>query len=110
MAAIAGQAARTDGRPHRNADDSFYLLVEDVAARLHCSRRTVHELTRTNSIPHRRLPGSRRCLFRSDELEAWENGSVLKVTPLPRGGRVVTPVTVLSSSRSLLRDQARVDA
>jgi hypothetical protein len=37
---------------------SPYLLVEDVAKRLHCSTRTVHELTRTSSIPHRRLPGS----------------------------------------------------
>jgi len=70
---------------------SPYLLVEDVAERLHCSTRTIHELTRTNSIPHRRLPGSRRCLFRPDELEAWENGSPLEVTALPRGGRVVTP-------------------
>jgi excisionase family DNA binding protein len=70
---------------------SPYLLVEDVARRLRCSRRTVHELTRTNAIPHRRLPGSRRCLFRPDELDAWENGSRLVVTTLPRGGRVVSP-------------------
>lgn len=70
---------------------SPYLLVEDVAKRLHCSRRTVHELTRTSSIPHRRLPGTRRCLFRPDELEAWENGSPLQVTKLPHGGRLVTP-------------------
>jgi excisionase family DNA binding protein len=68
-----------------------YLLVEDVAERLRCSTRTVHELTRTSSIPHRRLPGTRRCLFRRDELEAWENGSALQVKELPRGGRVVTP-------------------
>jgi excisionase family DNA binding protein len=70
---------------------SPYLLVEDVADRLRCSTRTVHELTRTKSIPHRRLPGSRRCLFRSDELEAWESGSPLDITELPRGGRVVAP-------------------
>jgi excisionase family DNA binding protein len=70
---------------------SLYLLVEDVAERLHCSIRTIHELTRTNAIPHRRPPGTRRCLFRADELEAWENGSPLQVTKLPRGGRVVTP-------------------
>lgn len=68
-----------------------YLLVEDVAARLRCSRRTVHELTRTNAIPHRRLPGSRRCLFRADELEAWEDGAALEVAKLARGGRVVAP-------------------
>lgn len=68
-----------------------YLLVEDVAERLHCSTRTVHELTRTSAIPHRRLPGTRRCLFRPDELEAWENGAELNVVALPRGGRLVTP-------------------
>jgi excisionase family DNA binding protein len=68
-----------------------YLLVEDVAERLRCSRRTVHELTRTHAIPHRRLPGSRRCLFRPEELDAWEDGAPLEVTALPRGGRVVSP-------------------
>jgi excisionase family DNA binding protein len=68
-----------------------YLLVEDVAERLHCSTRTVHELTRTNAIPHRRLPGTRRCLFREEELEAWESGSPLEVTDLPHGGRLVVP-------------------
>jgi excisionase family DNA binding protein len=76
----------------RSVHRSPYVLVEDVAERLHCSTRTVHELTRTNSIPHRRLPGSRRCLFRVDELELWENGASLEVTTLPRGGRIVTPV------------------
>jgi excisionase family DNA binding protein len=72
-----------EGRP--------YLLVADVAERLRCSTRTIHELTRTHSIPHRRLPGSRRCLFRVDELEAWEEGAPLEVKELPRGGRVVIP-------------------
>jgi excisionase family DNA binding protein len=70
---------------------SPYLLVEDVARRLRCSRRTVHELTRTCSIPHRRLPGGRRCLFREDELEAWEEGAPLEVIETARGGRVVRP-------------------
>jgi len=77
--------------PSETATASPYLLVEDVAERLHCSTRTVHELTRSSSIPHRRLPGSRRRLFRVDELEAWENGCALQVIELPRGGRVVTP-------------------
>jgi excisionase family DNA binding protein len=70
---------------------SPYLLVEDVARRLRCSRRTVHELTRTCAIPHRRLPGGRRCLFREDELEACEAGAPLEVVELARGGRVVRP-------------------
>ena len=68
------------------AGNSPYLLVEDVAERLRCSRRTVHELTRTNSIPHRRLPGTRRCLFRVEELEAWESGASLQTIAQPRDG------------------------
>jgi excisionase family DNA binding protein len=76
---------------HRGVSSAF-LVVEDVAARLRCSIRTIHELTRRGAIPHRRLPGSRRCLFRADELEAWENGARLEVTALPRGGRIVRPM------------------
>jgi excisionase family DNA binding protein len=70
---------------------SPYLLVEDVAKRLRCSQRKVHELTRLGEIPHRKLPGSRRCLFLEDDLEAWEAGCDLDVRELPRGGRLVTP-------------------
>jgi excisionase family DNA binding protein len=67
-----------------------YLRVEDVARRLHCSVRTIHELTRCARIPHRRLPGSRRCLFREDELEAWEDGAELELIERS-GGRIVRP-------------------
>jgi excisionase family DNA binding protein len=86
--------ALTEARLAAGRDQSMsshYLLVEEVAERLRCSRRTVHELTRTSAIPHRRLPGCRRCLFRSDELEAWENGSPLEAVDLPSGGRLVVP-------------------
>jgi excisionase family DNA binding protein len=69
-----------------------FLIAEEVAIRLRCSLRTVHELTRTRRIPHRKLPGSRRCLFRVEELVAWESGTDLDVQELPRGGRVVRPV------------------
>ena len=69
-----------------------FLTAEEVAIRLRCSLRTVHELTRTRRIPHRKLPGSRRCLFRIEELQAWEAGADLDVRELPRGGRVVRPV------------------
>ena len=68
-----------------------FLITSEVAARLRCSLRTVHELTRLNRIPHRRLAGSRRCLFRTDELEAWENGARLEIRVLPEGGRIVRP-------------------
>ena len=74
-------------------DDSPFLVTPEVAARLRCSVRTVHELTRLRLIPHRRLPGSRRCLFREDELEAWENGATLEAVELGQGGRVVRPTT-----------------
>lgn len=70
---------------------SPYITVPEVAERLHCSTRTIHELTRTGGIPHRRLPGSRRCLFLVSDLEAWEAGATLDVRDLPRGGRVVVP-------------------
>ncbi len=52
--------------------------------------RTVHELTRLARIPHRRLPGSRRCLFREDELRAWEDGAELELIERA-SGRIVRP-------------------
>jgi excisionase family DNA binding protein len=70
---------------------SPYLLVEDVAAMLGCSTRTVHERTRLAEIPHRRPPGARRCLFLEAELRAWLDGAALELVTLPRGGRVVRP-------------------
>jgi excisionase family DNA binding protein len=78
-------------RAQSAAPSSPYLTVEAVAARLHCSPRKVHELTRLREIPHRRLPGARRCLFLEAELAAWEGGAELEVVELPRGGRVVRP-------------------
>jgi hypothetical protein len=71
---------------------SPFLLVEDVAGRYGTSRRWVLERTRLGVIPHRRLPGSRRCLFLEHELEAWENGADLRVRELSSGGRLVEPV------------------
>ena len=72
--------------------DSPFLLVEEVAERLRRSVRSIHELTRLGEIPHRKLPGSRRCLFLEAELEKWEDGARLEVVELPRGGRVVRPI------------------
>jgi hypothetical protein len=70
---------------------SPYLLVDAVAARYAVSTRWVHERTRLAEIPHRKLPGSRRCLFLADDLAAWEAGAELEVIELTRGGRVVRP-------------------
>jgi hypothetical protein len=75
---------------------SPYLLVEDAAARYHCSTRRIHELTRTLAIPHRRLPGSRRCLFLEAELQLWDDGAALHVQKLVGGGRIVKPKGTLS--------------
>lgn len=70
---------------------SPFLTTEQVADMLHMSLRTVRERTRTSTIPHRRLPGQRRCLFLEHELAAWLDGADLEVTELAGGGRVVRP-------------------
>lgn len=66
-----------------------FLTTEEVATRLRCSTRSVRELTRTQRIPHRKLPGQRRCLFLAHELDRWADGAVLEVKQLAGGGRVV---------------------
>jgi excisionase family DNA binding protein len=68
-----------------------YMLVEDVAELLACSKRTVHERARLGEIPHRRPPGARRLLFVEAEVRAWLDGADLERVELPRGGRVVRP-------------------
>lgn len=71
---------------------SSYLTMEEVAERYPWSLRTVRELTRTERIPHRKVPGMRRCLFLPAELDAWVDGAALEVKQLAGGGRVVRPV------------------
>ncbi len=68
-----------------------YLVTSEVAVRLRCSIRTVHELTRRNAIPHRKMPGSRRCLFVESELNRWQDGETLEAIALEKGGRIVRP-------------------
>lgn len=67
---------------------SPFLTADEVAARLRCSLRTVHELARRNEIPLRRLPGCRRLLFPTEHLTQWEAGAPLEIVQLSRGGRV----------------------
>jgi excisionase family DNA binding protein len=69
-----------------------YLTVEETAQLLRRSVRAVHELTRLSAIPHRRLPGHRRCLFRREEIDAWLDGVPLEETSLAGGGRIVRPL------------------
>jgi excisionase family DNA binding protein len=71
-----------------------YLTVEEVAKLLRCSIRSVHARTAAREIPCRRLPSTRRVLFRADELECWiESGGTmpLEFVDGPRGGFVVRP-------------------
>jgi predicted DNA-binding transcriptional regulator AlpA len=67
-----------------------FLVVEQVAQLIGVKPRTIHEYTRQEcGIPHRVLPGGRRCLFERAALEAWMNGAKLERIDLPRGGRIV---------------------
>jgi excisionase family DNA binding protein len=83
---MARRALRVSGSP--------FMLVEDVARLLGCSRRTVHERARLAEIPHRRPPGARRLLFLEAEIRAWLDGAELECIQLPRGGRAVRPKCV----------------
>lgn len=38
---------------------------------------------------HRRVPGTRRCLFVQRELHEWLDGATLEVVELPNDGRMV---------------------
>jgi excisionase family DNA binding protein len=78
-----------------------FLTVEQVAELLHMSKRTVHELTRTCAIPHRRIGGTRRCLFVRDELDAWLDGATIETRDAPNGGRIVRPVPTTSTLRRI---------
>jgi excisionase family DNA binding protein len=67
-----------------------YLTVEQAAALVNCSPRTIHELARQGArIPHRRIGGTRRLLFLEAELHAWVDGAELEHVATANGGRVV---------------------
>jgi excisionase family DNA binding protein len=66
------------------------LRVEQVAKLLGCSTRSVHELTRKRAIPCRRIAGTRRILFREDELQAWVDAAGdVDLEIIERGGGLV---------------------
>jgi predicted DNA-binding transcriptional regulator AlpA len=69
-----------------------YLITPEAAAMNRSSTRTIHELARQGKIPHRRISGTRRCLFVEEEIAAWLNGAELERIDLPGGGRIVRPV------------------
>ena len=66
-----------------------YITVEQAAALMQCSPRTIHEHARRAQIPHRRIGGTRRLLFLEAELHAWIDGGELELIPTANGGRVV---------------------
>jgi excisionase family DNA binding protein len=74
-----GVEIRSINRAHAGAGGPKYLISTEVATLLRCSLRTVHELTRNRAIPHRRLPGTRRCLFVENEILIWLDGASLEV-------------------------------
>lgn len=80
-----------------------YLTCEEVAERYRCSVRSIHEATRLREIPHFVRPGSRRCLFRDDWLERWEDGAALEVVEQGRGGRIVRPLQETPDARPTRR-------
>jgi excisionase family DNA binding protein len=69
-----------------------FLLSEDVAELLGLSRSTVQEQMTRCLLPHRRLPGTRRCIVPRRDFEAWLDGAELETVKLARGGRVVRPI------------------
>ena len=53
--------------------------------------RLEHELIRRNAIPHRKMPGSRRCIFVESEANRWLDGETLEAIALENAGRIVRP-------------------
>ena len=68
------------------------LLTEDVAETLGLSRSTVQEQMGKGLIPHRRLPGTRRCIVPLEDFRAWLDGAELETVALANGGRIVRPI------------------
>jgi excisionase family DNA binding protein len=68
-----------------------YLTAAEAAKLTRRSVRSIHELTRSGRIPHRRPAGTLRCLFVEDELDAWMDGAELEVVDAG-GSRVVRPI------------------
>ena len=67
-----------------------YRTTEEIADLLRCSVRSVHGLTAAGRLPHRKLPGMRRVLYRPEELAQYLEGAELEVLEHANGGgRVV---------------------
>ena len=88
------------GRNSANAEAGPYLTQEEAAARYALSRWTMYERTRLNQIPHFKHPGSRRNLFPTAWLDAYDAGYIeLEIVQLPSGdgrspGKIVRPAAL----------------
>ena len=68
---------------------SPFLTLEEAAEYVRMSAYTLGEKCREYAAPHRKAPGSRRLLFRQNELEDWLDGAELEFVTQKKGGRVV---------------------
>lgn len=73
------------------AGQTQYLNAKGAAAYLVLSPRSLHELTRTKAVPHRRFPNRRSYLFSPEDLDAYVAGAPLETVALPDGGLIVRP-------------------
>ena len=85
ISVISGSRIIFEDMTNRNA----YLTTEEAADLLRVSVRTIHSLTASHRIPHRRF--GRRCLFVPQELEAFLDGAELETVRFRGGGRCVRP-------------------
>jgi hypothetical protein len=88
---VPGQEDVKQTVAERTASRSPFLVVEEVAARYRTSAWGIRDLARKRQLPHFRRSNSRRLLFRSDWLDAWDAGAPLEVVELPANGRIVRP-------------------
>ena len=82
------------GRQLAGRGETVYLSMPEVVERYAdvWSKWTIYEWVRRGSIPHVKLPGRRKLLFRLDDLEAYESGEIeLETVKLPHGGRLCRP-------------------
>ena len=78
-------------------DRNKLLTTEEIAEHLRLSVRSIHGLTASHAIPHRRI--GRKCLFRLDEIESWLDGALLETIVSPRG-RIVKPISTPAAQKA----------
>ena len=72
-------------------DTERLLLIEEAAPLIGISPVTLRSWCSRGRFPCRRLPGSRRFLIPSADMEAFLNGATLDVKHLADNGLVVSP-------------------